>query len=87
MKLLFWFIFLPMVAISSANAGHHYWQLKFDHYNEIYLQCGVYSYSNFKIIYHDVGKVDKMVISTHTDYVKSKEWMTDHIKMVGEVCD
>ena len=81
------FILFLLPLISFANSENNYWQLKYDHYHEMYLQCGVYSYSNFKIIYHDVGKVDKMVISTHTDYVKSKEWMTDHIKMVGEVCD
>lgn len=83
MKILL--LLLPLVAF--ANNEHHYWQSKMDHYHERYLQCGVYSYSNFAIIYHDVGLVNKMVISTHTDYVKSKEWMDEHFKMDGQQCD
>jgi len=78
------FILFLLPLISFANSEHHYWQLKYDHYHEMYLQCGAYSYSNFKIIYHDVGEI---VITTHTDYVKSTEWMTDHIKMDGKICD
>lgn len=81
------FILFLLPLLSFANNDIHYWQLKMDHYHERYLQCGVYSYSNFAIIYHDVGLVNKMVISTHTDYVKSKEWMDEHIKLNGQQCD
>lgn len=82
MKILL--LLLPLVAFADDK---HYWQLKTDHYDVVYLQCGVYSYSTAEIIYHDVGKYDKMIILTKTDFVKSKAWMHKHILMHGQQCD
>jgi|688.fasta_scaffold1059991_2 hypothetical protein len=80
------FILFLLSLVSFAN-DIHYWQLKTDHYDVVYMQCGVYSYSSSEILYHDVGKIEKMVILTRTDYVKPKDWMNKHIILLGERCD
>lgn len=76
-----------MLLTKCRADNKHYWQVHMDHFKIVYLQCGVYSYSTSEMIFHDVGKIEKVVISTHTDYVKSHNWMVKHIELIGKQCD